>query len=73
MQLSALSKAKERARRPGGLNNLKQMGLSYEVFGYFQGVKPTLIQTTQNSVRTYAHAHDASIFKVSLPVRRPYG
>jgi len=132
MLLPALSKAKERARRTGCLNNLKQMGLgsqmyadddkqgalsntasfadddlnwlypvliptlksytcpstqnyirtnvvsagklldladnaktktgpgtSYEVFGYFRGMKPTLIQKTQNSVRSYAHVHNA--------------
>lgn len=132
MLLPALTKAKERARRTGCLNNLKQMGVgsqlyadedkkgalsntssiadddlnwlhpgliptlksftcpsthnfirtnivspgrlldladnatsktgpgtSYEVFGYFRGMKPTLIQKTQNSVRTYAHFNDA--------------
>ena len=34
-------------------------GTSYEVFGYFRGMKATPIQKTQNSVRTYAHVHDA--------------
>ncbi len=34
-------------------------GTSYEVFGYFRGAKPDLIQKTQNSVRTYAHNNDA--------------
>lgn len=132
MLLPALAKAKERARRVGCLNNLKQMGLgsqmyadddkkaalsntasiadddlnwlypvlipssksyicpstqnyirtnilspgklldladnatsksgpghSYEVFGYFRGNKSTLLQKTQNSVRSYAHLNNA--------------
>ena len=37
----------------------KLPGTSYEVFGYFRGAKPTLLQKTQNSVRTYAHFNDA--------------
>ncbi|MBI3851309.1 MAG: prepilin-type N-terminal cleavage/methylation domain-containing protein [Verrucomicrobia bacterium] len=37
----------------------KLPGTSYEVFGYFRGAKPTLIQKTQNSVRTYAHLNNA--------------
>ena len=38
-------------------------GTSYEVFGYFRGMKPTLIQKTQSSVRSYAHVHDAFSLK----------
>ena len=34
-------------------------GTSYEVFGYFRGMKPVLFQKTQNSVRTYAHLNNA--------------
>ena len=34
-------------------------GTSYEVFGYFRGLKPDLLQKTQNSVRTYAHHNNA--------------
>lgn len=34
-------------------------GSSYEVFGYFRGLKPDLLQKTQNSVRTYAHHNNA--------------
>ena len=34
-------------------------GTSYEVFGYFRGLKPALLQKTQNSVGTYAHANNA--------------
>ncbi len=34
-------------------------GTSYEVFGYFRGLKPELRQKTQSSVRSYAHVHNA--------------
>ena len=37
----------------------KSPGTSYEVFGYFRGARPDLIQKTQNSVRSYAHANNA--------------
>jgi len=46
-------------------------GTSYEVFGYFRGLKPTLVQKTENSVRTYAHANNAFDLQgvVAGPVR----
>src|SRR5947207_11348168 len=34
-------------------------GTSYEVFGYFRGLKPDLLRKTQSSVRSYAHIHNA--------------
>ena len=34
-------------------------GTSYEVFGYFRGYKPELVQKTQATVLSYAHVHDA--------------
>lgn len=34
-------------------------GTSYEVFGYYRGRKPELLQKTQRSVQTYAHVHNA--------------
>ena len=46
-------------------------GTSYEVFGYFRGLKPTLLQKTQSSVRSYAHVHNAFNLQgvVAGPVR----
>lgn len=42
-------------------------GSSYEVFGYFRGMKPQLIQKTQTSVRTYAHFNDAFGLRGVIP------
>lgn len=34
-------------------------GTSYEVFGYFRGIKPDPVQKTQRTILTYAHVNNA--------------
>ena len=41
-------------------------GTSYELFGYFRGMKPQLLQKTQNSVLTYVHLNDAFNLKGTI-------
>jgi prepilin-type N-terminal cleavage/methylation domain-containing protein/prepilin-type processing-associated H-X9-DG protein len=39
--------------------NKTASGTSYEVFGYFRGIKPNPVQKTQKTVHTYAHLNSA--------------